>query len=64
MGKLPLPLYPDVRIAQISFYRCESVSELYVDKSGAKYARSNGTKDTMFYEDYEYMQIQKLLSKK
>lgn len=64
MGKLPLPLYPGVRVAQISFHRCLPVSEIYVDKSGAKYARSTGTKDTMFYEDYEYNQIQKFLSKK
>lgn len=64
MGKLPLPLYPGVRIAQISFYRCESVTETYVNKNGAKYAKSTGTKDTMFYEDYEYQQIQKFLPKK
>jgi len=64
MGKLPLPLYPGVRIAQIIFYRCESVSEIYVDKSGAKYARSTGIKDTMFYEDYEYRRIQECLKQK
>ena len=63
MGKLPLQLYPGVRIAQISFHRCESVSEKYVDKSGVKYAKSTATRDTMFYEDYEYKQIKKYLKK-
>ncbi len=57
MGKLPLPLYPGIRIAQLCFYRCEPVTDIYVDKHGAKYAKSTGTKDTMFYEDYEYQQI-------
>ncbi len=61
MGKLPLPLYPGVRIAQMSFHKCLEVSEAYVRKSGAKYARSTGIKDTMFYEDYEYQQIQKFI---
>jgi dCTP deaminase len=58
MGKLPLPLYPGVRIAQISFYRCSPAVMKYVDRDGAKYARSTGTKDAMFYEDYEYQRIQ------
>lgn len=63
MGKLPIPLYPGVRVAQISFHRCIPVSETYAEKSGAKYAKSTGTKYTMFYEDYEYKQIQKFLLK-
>ncbi len=62
MGKLPLPLYPGVRIAQISFHRCQPVSESYIEKSGAKYARSTGTKDAMFYEDYEYKKIQNFIT--
>ena len=62
MGKLPLPLYPGVRIAQISFQRCSPVTVKYVEKSGAKYARSTGTRDAVFYEDYEYEQIRKFLS--
>jgi dCTP deaminase len=64
MGKLPLPLHPGVRVAQISFYQCAAVSEKYIDKSSAKYARSTGTKDSMFYEDYEYEQIRKLMPRK
>jgi len=61
MGKLPLPLYPGVRIAQISFYRCSPVSQEYIDKPGAKYGGSTDIRDTMFYDDYEYKQIRKLL---
>lgn len=59
MGKLPLPLYPGVRIAQIIFHRCTPVVEKYVDKSDAKYSRFTGIKDTMFYEEYEYQKILK-----
>jgi dCTP deaminase len=63
MGKLPLPLYPGVRIAQLSFHACQPVSESYIEKSGAKYAKSTGTKDAMFYEDYEYKRIQGFIAK-
>jgi dCTP deaminase len=63
LGKLPLPLYPGVRIAQIIFHRCTSVAESYIRKNGAKYAKSTGTKDAMFYDDYEYKQIQKYMPK-
>jgi dCTP deaminase len=64
MGKLPLPLYPGVRIGQISFQRCKPVVVGYAKKKGAKYAKSTGTGDTMFYEDYEYRQIRKFLDQK
>lgn len=57
MGKLPLPLYAGVRIAQISFQRCVPVMESYSSKSEAKYARSIEIKDTTFYQEYEYQQI-------
>lgn len=61
MGKLPLPLYPGVRIAQIIFHRCSPVSEPYTKKVGAKYAKFIGTKYTMFYDDYEYQKIQRFI---
>ena len=57
MGKLPLPLYPGVRISQISFHRCSPVCSLYANKVGAKYARSTGARDSMFFEDYEYQML-------
>jgi dCTP deaminase len=63
MGKLPLPLYPGIRIGQISFHRMESAVEMYTQKEGSKYARTTGTKNPLFYEDYEYQVIQKYLSK-
>lgn len=61
LGKLPLPLYPGVRISQLSFHRCGSAVTPYTKKSGAKYARSTGAMDTMFYEDYEYKVIRSML---
>ena len=63
MGKLPLPLFPGIRIGQISFHRMNSAVEVYSKKQGAKYAKTIGTKDPLFYEDYEYSVIQKYLEK-
>ena len=60
MGRLPLPLYPGVRISQISFHRCQPAVTPYTAKAGAKYARSTGAKDTMFFQDYEYEKIRKI----
>lgn len=57
MGKLPLPLYPGVRISQISFHKCSPVCSLYAEKEGAKYARSTGARDSMFFDDYEYQML-------
>ncbi len=65
MGKLPLPLFPGIRIGQISFHRMETdVVEDYTKKEGAKYADTTGTKNPLFYEDYEYEVIQKFLSER
>jgi dCTP deaminase len=60
LGKLPLPLYAGARIAQISFHRCEEVMRGYDTKSEAKYQRSIEIKDTLFYQEYEYQQIEKM----
>jgi dCTP deaminase len=57
MGKLPLPLYAGVRISQISFHMCGGALEPYASRADAKYARSTGARDTMFYQDYEYSVI-------
>jgi len=63
MGKLPLPLFPGIRIGQISFHRMESeVIESYAKKEGAKYSNTTGTKSPLFFEDYEYEVIQKYLA--
>jgi len=64
MGKLPLPLYPGIRIGQICFHRMESAIEMYTQKEGSKYAKTTGTKKPLFYEDYEYQVIQKYLAEK
>lgn len=65
MGKLPLPLFPGIRIGQISFHRMETdVVEDYTKKEGAKYAGTTGTKNPLFYEDYEYEVIQKFLAER
>jgi dCTP deaminase len=64
MGKLPLQLFPGIRIGQISFHRMESAVEKYTEKEGAKYAKTTGTKNPLFYEDYEYQVIQKYLAEK
>jgi len=61
MGKLPLPLYPGARIAQLSFQQCKDVSETYMEKPNAKYGRATGTRETMFYDDYEYRRIQEVV---
>lgn len=64
MGKLPIPLFPGIRIGQISFHRMESdVIEDYAKKAGAKYSDTTGTKSALFYEDYEYEIIQNYLAK-
>lgn len=64
MGKLPLPLFPGIRIGQISFHRMASAVEMYSQKEGSKYAKTTGTKNPLFYEDYEYQVIQKYLAEK
>jgi dCTP deaminase len=58
-GKLPLPLYAGVRIAQIIFYRCMPVIQGYTRKSEPKYAKAMEIKDTMFYKEYEYQHIRR-----
>jgi len=63
MGKLPLPLFPGIRIGQISFHRTTKAIEIYTLKEGSKYAKTTGTKNPLFYEDYEYQVIQKYLAK-
>lgn len=59
MGKLPLPLYAGVRIAQIIFHRCTAVAQSYSRQAKAKYARSMEIKGTMFYKELEYRQTRK-----
>ena len=60
MGKLPLSLFPGLRISQMSFHRCEPACKPYISKTAAKYAKSTRAQDTMFYADYEYERIRML----
>ena len=53
--------FPALESRNCSFHRCGSAVTPYTKKSGAKYARSTGAIDTMFYEDYEYKVIRSLL---
>ena len=57
MGKLPLPLYPGIRIGQLSLHNIEEAQILYVDKGKPKYGKITGTKSSMFFEDYEFDSI-------
>jgi dCTP deaminase len=54
MGKLPLPLFPGIRIGQLSLHRIEKARTLYLNKKKSKYGKITGTKSSMFFEDYEY----------
>lgn len=57
LGRLPLPLYPGIRIGQLSFHRMESASTLYFEKEGSKFSGLTGTKSSTFYADYDYQNI-------
>lgn len=59
LGKLPLPLYPGIRIGQLSFNRMEPAVTMYVDKEGSKFSGLTGTKSSTFYADYDYQKILK-----
>jgi dCTP deaminase len=57
LGKLPLPLYPGIRIGQLSFHMMETASSLYSEKDGSKFSGQIGTKSSTFYADYDYQNI-------
>jgi dCTP deaminase len=57
LGKLPLPLYPGIRIGQLSFHKMESALSLYTEKEGSKLSGLTGTKSSTFYADYDYQNI-------
>jgi dCTP deaminase len=64
MGKLALPLYPGIRVGQLSFHRMNEARNLYATKEGSKYAKVTGTKSSMFFEDYDYKKILEIKNKK
>ena len=57
MGKLALPLYPGIRVGQMSFHRMKEAKKLYASELNKKYAKATGTKSSMFFEDYDYKKI-------
>jgi dCTP deaminase len=57
LGRLPLPLYPGIRIGQLSFHRIESAATLYFEKDGSNFSGLTGTKSSTFYADYDYQNI-------
>lgn len=52
MGKMPVALYPGMRICSISFEELSSPAETpYYKKRGAKYVGQNGPDESMIYRD-------------
>jgi hypothetical protein len=58
MGKVPVPLYPGIRMAQLSFFEVEN-DESYE----GKYLESFGVIPSKYFEDYEFKEIRKTYSK-
>lgn len=57
LGKLPLPLFPGVRIGQLVFYPINEVGVGYSNKDQAKYHSQLGPKNSSFYKDYDFQNI-------
>ena len=52
MGKMPVALYPDMRICSISFEQLTSPAEVpYFKKKGAKYVGQAGPKESMLHQE-------------
>jgi dCTP deaminase len=53
LGKMPIALYPDMRICQISFYRMEKASKVpYDKKKDAKYLGDEGPEMSRITKDF------------
>lgn len=57
LGKLPLPLFPGVRIGQLVFYPINEVGESYSERKDPKYTNQLGPKNSSFYKDYDFKNI-------
>jgi dCTP deaminase len=58
LGKLALPLYPGIRIAQVVVSRCEGDARTgYSRKTAAKYASATEARWTNVFSDVEYESI-------
>ena len=49
VGRVPIPLYPGMRVAQICFFKCEKSSIPYSQKSDALYGGNPGLLSTQFF---------------
>jgi len=60
-GKVPLPLYAGLRVAQLCFFRLDEPSRLlYTEKRYTKYAGYMATAGSMYYRDPEYETLRRL----
>lgn len=57
LGKLPLPLFPGIRIGQLVFYEMQNTYSSYTEKDGQKFHSQLGPKNSSFYKDYDYENI-------
>ena len=60
LGKVPLPLYVGLRVAQLAFYEVLESLKPYPEKMYTKYFSQAGTGTSRFYEDYEFDILRKL----
>lgn len=54
MGKIPIPLYPGIRMAQLSFFKVKNDTPYK-----GKYNESFGVVPSKYFEDFEYDEIRK-----
>ncbi len=58
MGKVPIPLYPGIRMGQLAFFKVNNY-----DKYAGKYAESFGVVPSKYFEDYEFEIMRKAYNK-
>ncbi|MDX2084404.1 MAG: dCTP deaminase [Candidatus Melainabacteria bacterium] len=61
VSRVPLPLYPGIRIAQICFYESGKTSLPYTQKRYSKYSGRTTTASSAFYKDPEYQRIRQAM---
>jgi dCTP deaminase len=59
VGKVPIPLYPGLRVAQICFYRCGETAIPYPDETYDRYAGRVGVVGSQYFRLPELQQIAK-----
>ncbi len=51
IGKMPVALYPGMRIAKLAFHKLSSPAERPYDKRGGKYQKQDGIAEAKIYEE-------------